>query len=170
MASIDWAKTTARREEKYLFWDSVQLILEIWRYIHLWWVITHAWHNINSGLAKLPLMLSHRGEIISAPKSIYRKTSCISHTKSQNLNVSHLVLQLSLPNPLKTGVKSSLMMYLEQRRQAMLQLHLSDQQFYCILRCDIYIRGFTVYIDGLVQERRNSNALAMELRLSCTNP
>ena len=27
------------------------------------------------------------------------------HTKSQNLNVSHLVLQLSLPNPLKFGVK-----------------------------------------------------------------
>ena len=26
------------------------------------------------------------------------------------------------------------------------------------------------YIDGLVQERLNSNALAMELRLSCTNP
>ena len=26
------------------------------------------------------------------------------------------------------------------------------------------------YIDGLVQERRNSGALAMELRLSCTNP
>ena len=25
-------------------------------------------------------------------------------------------------------------------------------------------------IDGLVQERRNSIALAMELRLSCTNP
>ena len=25
-------------------------------------------------------------------------------------------------------------------------------------------------IDGLVQERRNSNALAMELRLSCTKP
>ena len=27
-----------------------------------------------------------------------------------------------------------------------------------------------LYIDGLVQERRNSSALAMELRLSCTNP
>ena len=27
-----------------------------------------------------------------------------------------------------------------------------------------------VYLDGLVQERRNSSALAMELRLSCTNP
>ena len=26
------------------------------------------------------------------------------------------------------------------------------------------------YINGLVQERRNSSALAMELRLSCTNP
>ena len=25
-------------------------------------------------------------------------------------------------------------------------------------------------IDGLVQERRNSSALAMELHLSCTNP
>ena len=27
-----------------------------------------------------------------------------------------------------------------------------------------------MHIDGLVQERRNSSALAMELRLSCTNP
>ena len=26
------------------------------------------------------------------------------------------------------------------------------------------------YIDGLVQERRNSSALAIELGLSCTNP
>ena len=26
------------------------------------------------------------------------------------------------------------------------------------------------YMDGLVQERRNSSALAMELRLSCTKP
>ena len=27
-----------------------------------------------------------------------------------------------------------------------------------------------LYIDGLMQERHNSSALAMELRLSCTNP
>ena len=33
------------------------------------------------------------------------QTSNISHTKSQKLNVSCLVLQLSLPNPLKPGVK-----------------------------------------------------------------
>ena len=26
------------------------------------------------------------------------------------------------------------------------------------------------HVDGLVQERRNSSALVMELRLSCTNP
>ena len=40
----------------------------------------------------------------------YRKTSCISRTKYQNLNVSHLILQLSLPDPLKPGVKSSMKM------------------------------------------------------------
>ena len=34
-----------------------------------------------------------------------RKASSISRTKSPNLNVSHLVLQLSLPNPLKPNVK-----------------------------------------------------------------
>ena len=31
---------------------------------------------------------------------------------------------------------------MEQRRQAMLQLHLSDQQFYCILRGDLYKRFY----------------------------
>ena len=34
----------------------------------------------------------------------YRKTSSISCTKFQNLNVSCLLLQWSLPNPLKPGV------------------------------------------------------------------
>ena len=29
---------------------------------------------------------------------------------------------------------------------------------------------YEFHIDGLVQERRNSSAFAMELRLSCTNP
>ena len=40
----------------------------------------------------------------------YRKTSSINHTKYQNLNVSRLVLQLFLPNPLKSGVKSNMKM------------------------------------------------------------
>ena len=35
---------------------------------------------------------------------IYRQTSNVSRAKSQNLNISRLVFQLSLPNPLKPGV------------------------------------------------------------------
>ena len=38
----------------------------------------------------------------------YCQSSNIWHTKSQNLTVSHLILQLSLPNPLKPGVKSKM--------------------------------------------------------------
>ena len=34
----------------------------------------------------------------------YRKTFNIRRTKLQNLNVSRLVLQLSVPHPLKPGV------------------------------------------------------------------
>ena len=48
-----------------------------------------------------------------------RRTSNIRRTISQNLNVSHLVLQLVLPNILKTYFKSRVMMQLVQRRQAM---------------------------------------------------
>ena len=59
----------------------------------------------------------------------YRKTSNISRIKSQNLNDYRLVLHLALPNPLKPGLKPRMKMQLEQRRQAMLQLHLRDQQF-----------------------------------------
>ena len=36
----------------------------------------------------------------------YRKVSNIRRTKCQNLNDSRLVLQLSVPNPLKPSVKS----------------------------------------------------------------
>ena len=68
----------------------------------------------------------------------YRKISYISRTKYPNSNVSRLVLQLSLPNPMKPSVKSRMKMQLEQRRQAMLQLHLSDRQLYCLLRCVLY--------------------------------
>ena len=71
-------------------------------------------------------------------KDNYRKTSSISRTKSQNLNVSCILLQLSSLNPLKPGVKLRMKMWLEQRRQAMLQSHLSYQQLYCLLRCDLY--------------------------------
>ena len=68
----------------------------------------------------------------------YRKTSSISRTKSQNSNASCILFQLSWLHPLKPGVKLRMKMQLEQRRQAMLQLHLSYQHFYCLLRCDLY--------------------------------
>ena len=82
----------------------------------------------------------------------YRKTSNITHTRPQNLSIPRLVLQLSLPNPLKPSVKSRMTMSLEQRRQAMLQLHLSDQQFYWLLR-SVYIRGLIIVL--MVIKERN---------------
>ena len=62
-------------------------------------------------------------------RRVYTAKSNISRTKSQNLNVSPLVLQLSLPNLLKSCVKLWMKMQLEQRWQAMLQQHLRDHQF-----------------------------------------
>ena len=61
-----------------------------------------------------------------------RQIPSISRTKYQHLNDSRLILQLPWPNPLKPGAKSRMKMQLEQRRQAMLQLHLSDHQFHII--------------------------------------
>ena len=70
----------------------------------------------------------------------YCQTSFIRGNKSQNLNVSRLILQLSLHKLLKSSVKSRMEMQLEQRRQAMLQLHLRDQLFHCPIRSDLYQR------------------------------
>ena len=68
----------------------------------------------------------------------YRQASNIRRIKSQNLNVSRLALQLSLPNPLNPGVKSGMKMWLEQR-----PLYLSDQQFSACWGATC-IRSFTV--------------------------
>ena len=73
----------------------------------------------------------------------YRQVSNIRRIEYQNLKVSCLVLQLSLPNLLKPCVQLRIKILLEHRRQGMLQLHLSDRQFYCQLRC-AYIRDDTV--------------------------
>ena len=70
----------------------------------------------------------------------YREISNISRTKSPYFNNSRPILQLSLLHPLKPRVKSRMNMLLEQRRQAVFQLHLSDQRFYCLLRCNLYGR------------------------------
>ena len=51
--------------------------------------------------------------------------------------ITHTIDQFML-NPLKPDVKARMKMKLEQRRQAMLQLHLNYRQFYCQLRCVLY--------------------------------
>ena len=43
-------------------------------------------------------------------RNAYRQTTNIKGTKQQNVNVCHLVLQSSLPNPSKPGVKSRMKM------------------------------------------------------------
>ena len=84
--------------------------------------------------------LAKHGTRVSVPLDL-PQTSIIRCNKSPNLNVSHLVLHLSLPvpNPLNPGVKLRMKMQLEQRWQAMIQLHLSDQQFYCLTKVPLII-------------------------------
>ena len=72
----------------------------------------------------------------------YGQTSSMKRTKSQYLNVSRLVLQLSLLNPLKSGVRSRMKMLLEQHRQAMLPLTTSwwsTRLFYTKLRLTLEV-------------------------------
>ena len=77
-------------------------------------------------------MQHHKADITTVNSLIYDRT------KSQNLNVSRLGLQLSLCNMLKPSVKWRMKMQLEQRRQAMLQLHPTDHQFYGLLKCVLH--------------------------------
>ena len=72
-------------------------------------------HDANySGASKKPILpdghkckvVFHKGTLLIT----YRKISNIRRTKWPNLNVSCLVLQLSLPNPMKPGVKSRMKM------------------------------------------------------------
>ena len=81
----------------------------------------------------------------------YRNLSNIRRPKSQNWNVSRLGLHLSLRNALEPSVKWRMKMQLEQRRQAMLQLHLSDQQCNCPLKCVLYQRLDGISICSLVE-------------------
>ena len=92
---------------------------------------------------------------ISLLKYMYRQVSNIRRTKSQHLKDSRTVLRLSLPNPLKPDVKS--------RMLALLQLHLSDPQCYCLLRCT-YIRGFMVLLmSEISQKLKISTSLKSQL-------
>ena len=69
---------------------------------------------------------------------IYVYIYSVRGTKFPNLNVSRLVLQLFLSNPLKPGVKSSMKM-----QQATLQLYVSDHHFIAYYGA-AYVRGLTI--------------------------
>ena len=65
------------------------------------------------GTGEFPAQMASNAENESVMDQLtdsYRQISNIGRTKSQHLNVSHLVLQLYLPNPLKQDVKSRVKM------------------------------------------------------------
>ena len=72
---------------------------------------------------------------------MYGKTCNISRTPNPR------TLSLSLCNLLKPDVKWRIKMLLEQHQQAMLQLHLSDQKYYCLIRFDLCYRFKCNYVN-----------------------
>ena len=62
----------------------------------------------------------------------YYQTFNTKRTKKQNLNVSRFVLQLSLLNPLEPVFKNE-----DVIGSAPTSDDLSDQQFYCLIRCHL---------------------------------
>ena len=70
---------------------------------------------------------------------IYHKISNIRCTKYQNLHDSNLLLQFPLPNPLKPVLSREWRCsWSSANRSWCSQLHLSDQKFYFLLRCNLY--------------------------------
>ena len=88
-------------------------MLTHWSYVSF--AINHTEKNNDEKFEKNP-PLQTRTKLIttnimfSALEQTYRKISNIRRTKSQNLNVSGLVVQLSSPNPMKPGVQSRMKM------------------------------------------------------------
>ena len=132
------------RRESFKFGLWVRLILEIFTVLQGVSPVPSCGQRFQSSHTESP---NDAGYLKNANPSMtgYRQFSNIRRTQSQNINVSRLVLQLSFPNPLKLDVNLRMKMQLEQRRQAMLQLHLSDQQFYCLLRRVLYERLYGIF-------------------------
>ena len=98
-------------EELFPWWCSHQWVH------HFSWKVSKVWNStptlFHSSIFKMfqrSINQSSKSATIRREIILYRKTSSISHIKSKNLNVSHPVLQLSVPNPLKPGVKSRMKM------------------------------------------------------------
>ena len=110
--------SSLKQEQKSNHLFHVSLFVS-WCFLHsVWfglvWIITNyvVWSHCN---------------IINFQNTItYHKISNMRCTESQNLNVSRLVLQLSLHNLLKPGVKSRMKMQLEQRRHIYIYSVITD--------------------------------------------
>ena len=66
--------------------------------------------HINGLVQGSSISIANTLEVLQSCTDTYRKISNTRRTKSQILNVSRLVLQLSLPNPLKPSVNSRMKM------------------------------------------------------------
>ena len=64
-----------------------------------------AWHQTGNCRPSVPIHICIIRSLMSYSNKKYHQTSNIRCPQSQNLNVSDLVLQLFLPNPLKLGVE-----------------------------------------------------------------
>ena len=122
--------------------DLMAVILYIYIYVYIWLSYLRLKYHLYS---TFEITVLYAISCYKWPRSCgtllhfaYRQVSNLTRTKSQHKKDFRTVLRLSLPNPLKPDAKSRMKMQLEQRRQAMLQLHLNDWQFYCLLRCTLY--------------------------------
>ena len=73
-------------------------------------IVLKVHHSLLYYLILVKASLCVEWSIFKVPVIIYRKISDIRRIKSPNLNVPRLVLQLSLLNPVKPGVKSRMKM------------------------------------------------------------
>ena len=68
----------------------------------------------------------------------YYQISNISHTTFQNLNVSRPILHVCPIHSSQVSIQELRCSWSREHGRAMLQLHLSDQQVYCLIRCALH--------------------------------
>ena len=94
------------------------------------------------------------GDHITYSSSGYHKISNISHTKSKNLNDSHLILQLSLPNPLNQVLSREWRCsWTSANRQCSNYIWMINN--FIVYYRSTYIRDLTVVFIDLVQKGHN---------------
>ena len=119
-------------------------------------------HEGNHGTTLEKMGKSAKKDQLSVPMEIYiyiyHQTSNISSIKSQNLNISRLVLQLSFPNALKPSVKW---------RMKMLSGPTADAYYICMIyKGATHIKGLTIYI---IPTQNCWKIITCAILLNCSN-